>query len=345
MARKYETGTLIHCESCGDDFSATYRRCPFCGAKPGDQPTTTLPHIDEYIFEGGNVFDDDPATPAGGSRRAGKRLAGSIHEDIPAAVNWTRLITFLCSLVIIAAALVIVFTWVYPAIQVRDPAVLDDPSALSQAPVLSPPPTSELPPSSPVSEPPAASQTPVPTQPPVVTPAPVGGSATALTLNKTDFTLKPDEAYTIRATVSPSGWNGTVSWTSSDPSIASVDGTGRVVNVNSGGQKRSVTITCTAGGQTATCIVFCNGGSGNSTPSPAAALTLNKSDVSIVVDESFTLKAQSGSGVVWTSSDPSIATVDASGKVTGTGSGRATITGTSADGAVGTCIVRVRNGG
>ncbi|EFH4884925.1 hypothetical protein F9394_03575 [Escherichia coli] len=46
--------------------------------------------------------------------------------------------------------------------------------------------------------------------------------------------------------------------------------------------------------------------------------------------------------VIWTSSDESIATVDASGKVSGVAEGNATITGTTADGAkTATCDVTV----
>ena len=340
MARKYETGTLIHCESCGDDFSATYRRCPFCGTKPGNEPTTTLPRIDEYIFEGGDVFDDNyHASEPASTRRAGKRLAGGIQDDIPPATNWTRFITFLCSLVIIATALIIVFTWVYPAIHVEDP-VADASPALSQTPDA--PPSAEPSPDALPSA--AVSQPPVTSQPPVSTPAPVGNVVTALSLNKTDFTLRPDESYTIKATISPSGWSGAVSWTSSNPDIATVDGKGKVVNVNTADKKRSVTITCTAGEKTATCIVFCNGGSGAAPSAPTETLSLNKTDVSIVVGESFTLRAQGRDGVKFSSSDSSIATVDSTGKVTGTGSGRTTITVTAPNGAVGTCIVRVRSG-
>ena len=26
---------MIYCERCGEDYSATYRRCPFCDERPG----------------------------------------------------------------------------------------------------------------------------------------------------------------------------------------------------------------------------------------------------------------------------------------------------------------------
>ena len=30
MSPKPSHDALIHCEHCGEDYSATYRRCPFC---------------------------------------------------------------------------------------------------------------------------------------------------------------------------------------------------------------------------------------------------------------------------------------------------------------------------
>ena len=36
MARKVpgSRSELIHCENCDEDYSATYKRCPFCGGPP-----------------------------------------------------------------------------------------------------------------------------------------------------------------------------------------------------------------------------------------------------------------------------------------------------------------------
>ena len=34
-------GDMIYCERCGEDYSATYRRCPFCDERPGRR-------IDDY---------------------------------------------------------------------------------------------------------------------------------------------------------------------------------------------------------------------------------------------------------------------------------------------------------
>jgi len=149
MAGKPAHDTLIHCEACGEDYSSTYRRCPFCGARNDprrtsgrDDPKSSSRYIptpppardrrddrddredvdDTYVFDGQDAFDEEPEEGSRASRpRGGKRLApkeGGGFELPP--VNWPRLITFLCSLVIIVAALVIVFTYIYPKLH-KDP--------------------------------------------------------------------------------------------------------------------------------------------------------------------------------------------------------------------------------
>lgn len=206
MAAKPSHDTLIHCEACGEDYSSTYRRCPFCGARndprrtsgrddpkssaryiptpPPAQPADRRDELDDtYVFDGQDAFDEEPEEeyyaprPKGGKRLAPKESGGF---ELP-PVNWPRLITFLCSLVIIVAALVIVFTFIYPQLHKNpDPkpsessAVSAQPSPGQSAPV-NPSPSldpaySEDPilPSEPVTPPPSA---------PVTTPTPTGTPA------------------------------------------------------------------------------------------------------------------------------------------------------------------------
>ena len=78
-------------------------------------------------------------------------------------------------------------------------------------------------------------------------------AATGITLNKTSYTLTKGGTYTLSATVAPSNaTNKTVTWTTSDKSVATVSSTGKVTAVKAG----TATITAkTSNGKTATCKI------------------------------------------------------------------------------------------
>ena len=91
-----------------------------------------------------------------------------------------------------------------------------------------------------------------------VTPAAGEGGTTVInpnvegvTLDKDNLTLNLGETAQLTATVSPDTADKTVTWTSSDTNIATVDANGVVTAVGYG----NATITVTAGGKTATCTV------------------------------------------------------------------------------------------
>ena len=209
MAAKPSQDMLIHCEACGEDYSSTYRRCPFCGARNDprrtsgrDDPKSSARYIptpppakapsrrepseeldDTYIFDGQDAFDEEPEEeyyaprPKGGKRLAPKESGGF---ELP-PVNWPRLITFLCSLVIIVAALVIVFTFIYPQLH-KNP----DPKPGESSTVSAQPSPGQSAPVNPSPSPdPAYSEDPVqvsepvtpPPSVPVTTPPPAGTSA------------------------------------------------------------------------------------------------------------------------------------------------------------------------
>ena len=74
----------------------------------------------------------------------------------------------------------------------------------------------------------------------------------SVTLNTNILELKEGDTATLHATVSP--WNATdqtVTWTSSNPSVASVDQNGKVTALQEG----TAVITAKAGDKTATCSV------------------------------------------------------------------------------------------
>lgn len=72
-------------------------------------------------------------------------------------------------------------------------------------------------------------------------------------LNKTSLSLKTGNTAYLRATVSPSGANKKVTWTSSDPSVATVSSSGKVTGIKAG--TATIIATTADGGYTAACQV------------------------------------------------------------------------------------------
>lgn len=125
---------LIHCDNCGEDYSSTYKRCPFCGARPANTQSagrvaggsrgasqsysrSSQPEEeDDYVFDGQDVFDDldqeRGGSPFRGGGGGGRHLSGGIL-DIPPAT----LIGFVVSAVIVVAAILIVLFVVIPMIR------------------------------------------------------------------------------------------------------------------------------------------------------------------------------------------------------------------------------------
>ena len=164
---------------------------------------------------------------------------------------------------------------------------------------------------------------------------------TGVTLNQTSISIVPGGGERLTATVTPAdATNKNVTWKSSNEAIATVDANGIVIGVASG--TATITVTTEDGGYTATCAVevinVVN----------VTGVTLNKTTLKLGKGASETLTATVVPGdaynknVTWTSSDPAVATVDASGKVTGVAKGTATITVTTEDGGhTATCAVEV----
>lgn len=279
MAYKPSPNSLIHCAVCGEDYSATYKRCPFCGAKnapsvPDPAPRQAPPPAperdpdDTYVFDGQDLFDEEPeedyrpARPRGGKRLAEKPSSSPFGE---AQINWPRMITFLCSLIIIVAALIIVFTVIYPQLRgTGGPGAnaTGQPTAPVSDPVDQP--------TRPGATEPPLGETDSPVNPPVTDPPLVGpgdDEPTGLTLSRKEFTLNPTagwSSYKIVATVTPSDWAGAVTWESSDSSLATVSADGTVTHASPDVTRvHVVMITARAGTLEAECKVYI-------APAPAA---------------------------------------------------------------------------
>lgn len=92
------------------------------------------------------------------------------------------------------------------------------------------------------------------TEPPAPPPPPEVPNITTFSVSPTSATIAPGTFVQASATlITKPGVTGTVSWVSSNPAVASVDGTGRIDALTQG--TTVVTATATAGGQTATAAV------------------------------------------------------------------------------------------
>ena len=161
---------------------------------------------------------------------------------------------------------------------------------------------------------------------------------TDITLSQKSLTLEIGGTYMLHATVAPSdATDKTVTWSTSDAKVATVED-GKVTAVAAG----SATITAAAGGKSATCSVTVNA----ATIEPTG-ITVDKDDVTIGVGESFTITATvlpenaTDKTVTWDSSNPSVATVDANGMVTGVAPGNASIVAHSSNERTAICHVIV----
>lgn len=276
MAHKPSPNSLIHCATCGEDYSVTYKRCPFCGAKNApsqpapDRSAASSDLDDTYVFDGQDLFDDKneensaPVRPKGGKRLAEKPSSNPFANT---DINWPRMITFICSLVIIAAAMVIVFTWIYPQLRNdRDPVAngSQSPSSPATDPVGDA--TQDVDPNATDPGPDGTGSGIEPTAD-----VPPAGSTELTTIffnrqNDADFTLQAGESHTITLKFDPADWSGAVTWTSSDTKYATVDANGKVTNVNTTSQLRFVTITASAEGLILESKVYCRGVSAATEP-------------------------------------------------------------------------------
>ena len=146
---------------------------------------------------------------------------------------------------------------------------------------------------------------------------------------------KAGETLQLTATIYPdSATNKTVTWKSSDKTVATVDESGLVTAVGNG--TANITATTEDGNYTATCKV--------TVEIPELTLSLDKSELTLTqTEEQQKLTATVSDPeekVTWLSSDPFVATVTRDGTVTAIANGTATITASAGDKTV-SCTVEV----
>ncbi len=359
---------LIHCDNCGEDYAATYRRCPFCDAKAGSRSR------DDDSYEPPYDDEDDYAPRQGGRRLAGGRKPGR------GPGFWLRIALYVVSAAVILAAIWVMCTQLLPRLlppsgdggdpspspsaspevpapasaapsahpsalplpPVEDPAVVtDDPLSLDSPdlpPVETDPVAQTLAPS------PAPSASPASSAAPAASAAPGG----TLKLSSTDFTLSP-RYPTYQLEIDGVG-RAQATYAVDNEAVATVSATGVVTAVGNGNTKLTVTA---QSGATATAIVRVSGMSGQAasapaSPSPSAApaggsASLNYTDFSITAQypDPVRLRVRDGQAASWSSSNASVASVSGDGTVTGVGNGSAKITCTLSDGSTLTCTVYV----
>ena len=158
-------------------------------------------------------------------------------------------------------------------------------------------------------------------------------------LNQTTLELIAGKEATLTATVKPDdATNKTVTWSSNNETVATVDNNGKVTAKAAG----EAIITAKAGDKTATCTVTVA-----KADVAVESVTLDKTSLDLKVGNNATLKATvepqnaTNNTVTWSSSNPEFVTV-ANGTVTAVSAGTATITVTTADGNhKATCTVTV----
>lgn len=306
MKQTDHTTGQLRCKNCGGSYDASERTCPFCGED-------TFMNTDS---SSGGLLDE---TKYGGGFGADSSLS--------------RLMKIFLG--VLAGILVVwcVGMGVSAMLQRQpDPPASSNVSSGGLSGGAS---SSSLPAD------PDASQAPV--EPSVTEPEPPDLSvATALILSASELTLEEDGSQQLTATVAPEGWTGSVLWSSSDPSVASVDSAGKVTYVSGG----SCTITAEAGELTQTCTVQCE----EPEPEPVSDLDLyytyqGQRYTHITLNDpgdGFVLEVTGGTGTYeWSTSNAAVATVTDSGSVYAVGTGTCTITVTSG-GASKSVTVRVK---
>ena len=159
--------------------------------------------------------------------------------------------------------------------------------------------------------------------------------AESVSLDRSSISLKKGESVLLTATVYPADADErTISWSSSDVSIATVDDGGMVKACKSGAAE----ITAAVGRVSAVCKVEVS--------NPVESIVLDHTELTLEKGRTAVLNATvypedaDNKDITWSSLDNSVAVVDGVGTVTATGNGTTEITAT-AGGVKATCVVAV----
>ena len=163
--------------------------------------------------------------------------------------------------------------------------------------------------------------------------------AEKVSLNNTLFNIAKGQTTSLKATVTPENTTDkTITWTSSDETVATVDKNGKITTLKGG--KAIIRATSSTEGVYAECTV--------NVKVDSKEITLKDKEIVLYLGESKALTAtvlpedNTNTGLTWTTDNDKVATVK-DGKVTAVAQGTATITVKTADsGITATCKVTVK---
>lgn len=147
------------------------------------------------------------------------------------------------------------------------------------------------------------------------------------------------DEYILSPTIMQAGAETTLTWLSSNTSVATISSDGKITAHTQG----TTTITCTAhNGVSAQCVVTVN-------PVLVSDITLNEMEAELTVGERLQMEATiapdnaTDASVTWSSTNEAVAVVSESGQVTAVGSGTCQIKATANDGSgkTASCLVTV----
>ena len=152
----------------------------------------------------------------------------------------------------------------------------------------------------------------------------------SVSLEKTEYTFNTiGNTLTLTATVLPAdATDKSVSWSSDKEAVATVDAYGRVTAKGNG--KATITVTTKDQGKSATCVI--------TVAQWVTGISLDKTSITLNEGQEQTLiptvnpSNAADKSLNWTSSNTSVATVNAEGKVTAVSKGTATIKAEAKDG-------------
>ena len=164
----------------------------------------------------------------------------------------------------------------------------------------------------------------------------------SVSLNKSETTIGLNNTERLIANVYPSdSYNKSVTWSSSNSNVATVDSSGNVRAVGVG--SALITVRTVDGGKTANCTVI--------VPNPVISVTgvaVSPPNLNIKVGDTYQLISTvspsnaTNKNIVWSSNNTNIVTVNSNGAIIATGVGEALVTVRTEDGGhVATCSVYV----